>query len=64
MATVELRDAALLACMQIAGMDYRSYFKNLLQSPLWGYVPKSIALPAGSEAIRQERLEAWKKNRP
>jgi len=64
MATVELRDAALLACMQIAGMDHRSYFKNLLQSPLWGYVPKSIALPAGSEAIRQERLEAWKRNRP
>ena len=63
-ATVELRDAALLACMQSVGMDYRIHFKNLLQSPLWGYVPKSIALPAGSEAIRQERLDAWKKSRP
>jgi hypothetical protein len=59
-ATVELRDVALLACMQIAGMDHRSYFKNLLPNALWGFSPKSIALPADSDAIREERLQAWK----
>jgi hypothetical protein len=64
LATVELRDVALLACMQIADIDYRDHFRSLRQSILWGYVPNSIALPVGSEAIREARLEAWKKARP
>jgi hypothetical protein len=64
LATVELRDVALLACMQIADVDYRDHFRSLRQSVLWGYIPNSIALPSGSEAIREARLEAWKKARP
>ncbi len=64
LATVELRDVALLACMQIADVDYRDHFRSLRQSVLWGYIPNSIALPTGSEAIREARMEAWKKARP
>jgi hypothetical protein len=64
LATVELRDAALLTCMQIDGMDYRNFFPSVRQSPLWGFIPSSIALTAGSDAIREARLEAWKKTRP
>lgn len=64
LATVELRDVALLTCMQIAGLDYRNHFPSVRQSPLWGFIPNSIALPAGSQAIRDARLEAWKKSRP
>ena len=64
LATVELRDAALLTCMQIDGMDYRNFFPSVRQSPLWGFIPSSIALTAGSDAIREARLEAWKKSRP
>ena len=60
MATVELRDAALLACMQIAGMDYRLHFPTVRNSALWGFIPSSIALNTDSEAVRAARLEAWK----
>ena len=60
MATVELRDAALLACMQIAGMDYRLHFPTVRNSALWGFIPSSIALKTDSEAVRAARLEAWK----
>jgi hypothetical protein len=62
MATVELRDAALLACMQIGGMDYRLHFPSVRQSSLWGFIPSSIALKTGSEAIRDARMEAWKQH--
>jgi hypothetical protein len=58
--TVELRDVALLACMQIRGMDYRQHFPTILVSNLWGYIPRSIALPPDSEAIRKARLEAYR----
>ena len=57
--TVEIRDVALLACMQIRGMDYRQHFPTILVSNLWGYIPRSIALPPDSEAIRKARLEAY-----
>ena len=60
MATVELRDAALLACMQIAGMDYRLHFPTVRNSALWGFIPSSIALKTGSDDVRAARLEAWK----
>jgi hypothetical protein len=60
MATVELRDAALLACMQIAGMDYRLHFPTVRNSALWGFIPSSIALKTDSETVRAARLEAWK----
>jgi hypothetical protein len=60
MATVELRDAALLACMQIAGMDYRLHFPTVRNSALWGFIPSSIALKTDSEPVRAARLEAWK----
>lgn len=58
--TVEIRDVALLACMQIRGMDYRQHFPTILVSNLWGYIPRSIALPPDSEAIREVRLEAYR----
>lgn len=58
--TVEIRDVALLACMQIRGMDYRQHFPTILVSNLWGYIPRSIALPPDSEAIREARLEAYR----
>lgn len=58
--TVEIRDVALLACMQIRGMDYRQHFPTILVSNLWGYIPRSIALPPASEAIREARLQAYK----
>ncbi|MCE2751901.1 MAG: hypothetical protein LW720_08425 [Pirellula sp.] len=60
LATVELRDAALLACMQIAGMDYRLHFPTVRNSALWGFIPSSIALKTGSDDVRAARLEAWK----
>jgi hypothetical protein len=58
--TVELRDVALLACMQVRGIDYRQYFPTILISQLWGYIPRSIALPPSSEKVRETRLEAYR----
>lgn len=58
--TLELRDAALLACMRITGMEYRDYFPGIrLQEPR-GYLPNSILLSPSDDERRQRRIDAWK----
>ncbi len=60
--TVELRDAAVLACMQIAAMDYRKHFPRILVHELRGYIPRSIAEAADADALRDARIEVWRKS--
>lgn len=60
--TVELRDAAVLACMQIAGMDYRKYFPRILVHELRGYIPRTIAEAADANALRDARIDVWQKS--
>lgn len=60
--TVEVRDAAVLACMQISGMAYREYFPNIVLQERRGYLGRSIASPKGADDVRLARIDAWKKN--
>ena len=60
--TVEVRDAAVLACMQISGMAYREYFPNIVLQERRGYLGRSIASPKDVDELRVARIEAWKKN--
>ena len=60
--TVEVRDAAVLACMQISGMAYREHFPNIVLQERRGYLGRSIASPKGANEQREARIEAWKKN--
>jgi hypothetical protein len=58
--TVEVRDAAVLACMQISAMDYRKHFPSIVMHELRGYLPRTIAGPKSSDAAREARIEAWR----
>ncbi|MFN9984499.1 MAG: hypothetical protein ACK52S_03005 [Pirellula sp.] len=60
--TVEVRDAAVLACMQISGMAYREYFPNIVLQERRGYLGRSIASAKGADDVRVARIDAWKKN--
>lgn len=60
--TVEVRDAAVLACMQISGMAYREYFPNIVLQERRGYLGRSVASPKGADDVRVARIDAWKKN--
>jgi hypothetical protein len=60
--TVEVRDAAVLACMQISGMAYREYFPSIVLQERRGYLGRSIASPKDVNELRVARIEAWKKN--
>ena len=60
--TVELRDVAVLACMQIAAMDYRKYFPRIQVHELRGFVPRTIAEASDADAIRDARIQAWRKS--
>lgn len=58
--TVEVRDAAVLACMQISAMDYRKHFQSIVMHELRGYLPRTIAGPKSANAVREARIEAWR----
>lgn len=60
--TVELRDAAVLACMQIASMDYRKYFPRIQLHELRGYIPRTITEAQDADALRDARIEVWRKS--
>jgi hypothetical protein len=61
--TLEVRDAALLACMRITGMEYRNYFPELRTQEPRGYNPNTILLPADAKELRQSRIDAWRATR-
>jgi len=61
--TLEVRDAALLACMRITGMEYRNYFPELRTQEPRGYNPNTILLPADEKELRQSRIDAWRATR-
>ena len=53
----------LLVSMQLAGEDFSSVFPDFRPHPLWGFREESIVLKPGSDAIRQDRIDAWKAKR-
>lgn len=61
--TLEIRDAAVLACMRITGMEYRNYFPGLRTQEPRGYNTNSILLPANDRDFRQSRIDAWRATR-
>jgi excinuclease UvrABC ATPase subunit len=61
--TLEVRDAAILACMRITGMEYRNYFPGLRTLEPRGYNPSTILLPATNKEFRQSRIDAWRATR-
>jgi hypothetical protein len=61
--TVEVRDAAILACMRITEMEYRNYFPGIRTQEPRGYMPNSILLLPTDEEIRQARIDAWRASR-
>lgn len=61
--TLEVRDAALLACMRITGMEYRNHFPELRTQEPRGYNPNTILLPADEKELRQSRIDAWRATR-
>lgn len=61
--TLELRDAAILACMRITGMEYRKYFPSIRILEPRGYHPNSVLLPAEEKDLRQSRIDAWRATR-
>jgi hypothetical protein len=58
--TVEVRDAAILACMQISAMDYRKHFPGIVMHELRGYLPRTIASSQSAEDVRAARIQAWR----
>lgn len=61
--TIEIRDAAILACMRITNMEYRNYFPGLRTQEPRGYNPSTILLPAADKEFRQSRIDAWRATR-
>ncbi|MCU0707181.1 MAG: hypothetical protein MUF23_02710 [Pirellula sp.] len=61
--TVEVRDAAILACMRITGMEYRNYFPGIRTQEPRGYMPNSILLLPTDQEVRQARIDAWRASR-
>jgi hypothetical protein len=61
--TFEVRDAAILACMRITGMEYRNYFPGLRTLEPRGYHPNSALLPAEEKEFRQARIDQWRETR-
>ncbi len=62
-ATLEVRDAAVLACMRITGMDYQSHFPRIRKVELIGYQPHTVLSPAGENELREARIAAWRATR-
>jgi hypothetical protein len=58
--TVEIRDAAVLACMQIAGMEYRDHFPDIILQEPRGYLARSIVSLSSDDEVRQARIAAWR----
>lgn len=61
--TLEVRDAAILACMRITGMDYRSHFPRIRTVEMIGYQPNTVLSPAGENELREARIAAWRGTR-
>jgi hypothetical protein len=61
--TLEVRDAAILACMRITGMEYGNFFSGIRVQEPRGYNPNTILLPANEKDFRQSRIDAWRVTR-
>ncbi len=58
--TVEVRDAAVLACMRITGMEYRDHFPGIVLQEPRGYLPRTIVSLKSADDVREARVEAWR----
>jgi hypothetical protein len=58
--SAQVRDVAVLACMRIAGMEYREYFPSILLQEPRGYLARSIVSPPSDDGLRQARIDAWR----
>jgi hypothetical protein len=48
--------------MQIAAMDYRKYFPRFQPHELRGYIPRTITEAQDADALREVRIEVWRKS--